>query len=216
MSDTYLVFGSHGSIGETCVSKLNNYGKVIRGTRDIHELDSQLSQVRSIKGAVWAQGVNRSSSISTYDKETFDELIDVNVGFILGTVQVLCNRNLLISGTNLVMVSSIWSSLSKPNKLEYSISKAAVSALARSLSVDLGAQGICVNSIAPGPVESPMTSAQLSPADLSRIIGETPLKRLVTLDEVANLITTLAAGLLAGVTGQEIILDGGWSVSKLV
>ena len=216
MSDTYLVFGSHGSIGESCVSKLANRGTVIRGSRDIEELVSQLSNIKSLKGAVWAQGVNYSSSISTYDKETFAELMNVNVSFIMDTVQILLNRNLLTSGTNLVMVSSIWSSLAKPDKLDYSISKAAVSALVRSLSVDLGAQGISVNSVAPGPVESAMTRAQLSETDVSRIIGETPLKRLVSLEEVANLITTLVTGSLSGVTGQEITIDEGWGVSKLV
>jgi 3-oxoacyl-[acyl-carrier protein] reductase len=216
MSDYYLVFGSHGAIGENCVSKLNNSGTVIRASRNLQELTQQLSIIKSLKGVVWAQGINHSASVSSFDRNSFNQIVDVNVTYIMSTVQVLLEHGLLISGSNLVVVSSIWATLAKPNKLEYSISKAAVSALARSLSVDLGEQGILVNSVAPGPVDSTMTREQLSATDLSRITSETPLKRLVSLSEVANLITALASGALSGVTGQEIVIDGGWSVSKLV
>jgi len=61
-----------------------------------------------------------------------------------------------------------------------------------------------------------MTIANLKPEELERVISESPLKRLVNLNEVASVVCELATGKLSGVTGQEIIIDSGWSVSKLV
>ena len=61
-----------------------------------------------------------------------------------------------------------------------------------------------------------MTIKNLMPEELERVISESPIKRLVTLAEVTSIICELATGKLSGVTGQEIIIDGGWSVSKLV
>jgi NAD(P)-dependent dehydrogenase (short-subunit alcohol dehydrogenase family) len=114
------------------------------------------------------------------------------------------------------VLSSIWSQASRPNKLSYGVSKAAVGGLIRSLAVDLGPMGIHINSVSPGPINSPMTSSLLNLEELERVVSESPLKRLVTLDEVASTVCELVTGKLSGVTGQEIVIDGGWSVSKLV
>jgi enoyl-[acyl-carrier-protein] reductase (NADH) len=61
-----------------------------------------------------------------------------------------------------------------------------------------------------------MTLKNLNPKELERVISESPIKRLVTLAEVTSVICDLARGKFSGVTGQEIMVDGGWSVSKLV
>jgi NAD(P)-dependent dehydrogenase (short-subunit alcohol dehydrogenase family) len=100
--------------------------------------------------------------------------------------------------------------------MSYGISKAAVNGLVRSLAVDLGPLGIQINAVSPGPIDTSMTIANLKPEELERVISESPLKRLVNLNEVASVVCELATGKLSGVTGQEIIIDSGWSVSKLV
>jgi enoyl-[acyl-carrier-protein] reductase (NADH) len=61
-----------------------------------------------------------------------------------------------------------------------------------------------------------MTIKNLKPEELKRVISETPINRLVTLDEVVSTVCGIATGKFSGVTGQEIVIDGGWSVSKLV
>ena len=116
----------------------------------------------------------------------------------------------------LVVLSSIWSQLSRPNKLSYGVSKAALGGLVRSLSVDLGKSGIQINAVLPGPINTPMTVKNLKPTELERLISETPIKRLIKLEEVVSVVCAFATGQMKGVTGQEIIVDGGWSVSKLV
>jgi NAD(P)-dependent dehydrogenase (short-subunit alcohol dehydrogenase family) len=110
----------------------------------------------------------------------------------------------------------MWAQYARPEKLSYSISKAATSAVARSLAVDLGPLGIQVNAISPGPIDSPMTRKNLSREQVERITSEAPLKRFVSLDEVVRIASKFAMGDMSGITGQDILVDAGWSVSKLV
>jgi NAD(P)-dependent dehydrogenase (short-subunit alcohol dehydrogenase family) len=213
---TFLVFGSNGSIGSRCAEQLQNYGVVIKGSRDPLKFDAELEQVGSISGVVWAQGVNSSDSIEGFNALDFNKVIEANVIFILNTTRKLLESKKLSKKAQLVIVSSMWSQLSKPNKLAYSISKTALLGAIRSLAIDLGERGIQVNAIAPGPIDTPMTRENLSSQELDRLVSETPIKRLVTLDEVANALCVFVTGQMSGISGQEIVIDGGWGVSKLV
>ena len=212
----FLVFGATGAIGSACAEKLKSSGLVVHGSRDLRELKGQIDLISSFDGVVWAQGVNTSDSALNFDIEKLRGLIEANVAFILQSLSILLESGKLSQTSQLVMISSIWSQSSRPNKLSYGISKAAVGGLVRSLAVDLGPMGIHVNSVSPGPINTPMTIENLNPAERDRIISESPLKRLASLEDVSSTVCQLASGKLTGVTGQEIIVDCGWSVSKLV
>ena len=210
------MFGSNGSIGSRCAEQLQEFGNVFHGSRDSSKFNLELEQIGSISGVVWAQGVNSSDSIEGFNAIDFNKVIEANVTFILSTTKKLLESKKLTKDAQLVIVSSMWSQLGRPNKLAYSISKTALLGVIRSLAIDLGEKGIQVNAIAPGPIDTPMTRENLSSQELDRLISETPLKRLVKLDEVANTLCAFVTGQMSGVSGQEIVIDGGWSVSKLV
>ena len=212
----HLIFGSNGSIGEATFKNLSENSEAIRAPRNISELQNFILNFEYFDSIIWAQGTNTSDSISDFNLETFNQTMEVNTTYILSTLQTLLKNEKIKSGAQLVVVSSIWSSKSKPQKLSYSISKAATRGLVRSVAVDLGSKGISINAIAPGPIDSEMTNRNLTRNELERIISETPLKRLVTMQEVVKLISIVASGQLTGVTGQELTIDGGWTDSKLV
>jgi 3-oxoacyl-[acyl-carrier protein] reductase len=212
----FLVFGATGSIGAKCVKSLLQCGTVIQGERNFESLVSKIDEISFFDAVIWAQGVNDSDSIVDFEVDDFQAVLHANLIFILETTNKLLKINKINSGSQLVVISSVWSQISRPNKLSYSISKAAVSAAVRSMATDLGPRGIQVNAIAPGPIESPMTRKNLSPEQIAALTEQTPLKRLVTLTEIAEIAALFANGQMSGVSGQEIIVDGGWSVSKLV
>jgi 3-oxoacyl-[acyl-carrier protein] reductase len=212
----YLIFGASGSIGSSCAEKIRLSGSVINGSRDSVELAQQIQMISEFDGVVWAQGINSADSAIDFTRNNYENVMDANVSFILDSLKLLLDAGKLSRNSQLVILSSVWGRVSRPNKLSYGISKAALSGLVRSLAVDLGPIGIQVNAVSPGPVDTPMTIKNLNPEELGRVISEVPLKRLVTLDEVTSLIYELVTGKLSGVNGQEIVVDGGWSVSKLV
>jgi NAD(P)-dependent dehydrogenase (short-subunit alcohol dehydrogenase family) len=212
----FLIFGATGSIGAACMEKLQRSGDITIASRDLEELVRQVSPISSFDGVIWAQGVNAADSAVTFQIDSFMKVMDANVTFVLSSLKVLLDTGKIQSNSQLVVISSIWSQLSRPNKLSYGISKAAVGGLVRSLAADLGQRGIQINAVAPGPIDTPMTITNLNPEELERVISESPLKRLVNLGEVASVVCELATGKLSGVTGQEIIVDNGWSVTKLV
>jgi 3-oxoacyl-[acyl-carrier protein] reductase len=212
----FLVFGASGAIGSACIESLSSVGPVIVGNRDLAEIEEKITSVPFFAGVIWAQGLNHADSYSDFDLHDFERVLSANVAFILNTLKILHQGQKIKPHTQLVVLSSIWGEIARPNKLSYGISKAAVGGLIRSLAVDLGPTGVEINSVSPGPIDTPMTIANLKPAELQRVISETPIKRLVSLDEVAALVCGLATGKFRGVTGQDIIIDGGWSVAKLV
>ena len=210
------MFGASGSIGSACSKNLQSRGTVIHGSRDLMEFEGQVDSISKLDGVIWAQGLNAADSFGNFEADAYENVMDANVTFILRSLKVLMDRGKIQQNSQLVVISSVWSQISRPNKLSYGISKAALGGLVRALATDLGPLGIQINAVSPGPIDTPMTTRNLKPEDLERVISESPLKRLVTLDEVTSLICELAAGNLSGITGQEIVIDGGWSVSKLV
>jgi len=215
-SPTYLVFGSNGTIGSSCAELLKQHGQVVCANRNFTELQDQIDQIQNVSGVIWAQGINAADSITNFDSDVYQNVMDANISFILNSLKLLIGAEILKNGSQLVVLSSVWGQLSRPSKLSYAVSKAALGGLVRSLATDLGPRGIQINAVSPGPIDTPMTLKNLNPKELERVISESPIKRLVTLAEVTSVICDLARGKFSGVTGQEIIVDGGWGVSKLV
>jgi NAD(P)-dependent dehydrogenase (short-subunit alcohol dehydrogenase family) len=213
---SYLIFGATGAIGSACASKLQSNGQIIFGSKDPSDLKNQIDLISEFHGVIWAQGTNIADSPKNFNTDNYDKVIASNVTFILNSLVMLQNKGKLKRNSQLVILSSVWGQLGRPSKLSYGISKAALGGLVRSLATDLGPLGIQINAVSPGPVDTPMTLKNLKPEELKRVISECPLKRLVTLEEVTSVVCELVTGKLSGVTGQEIIIDGGWSVSKLV
>ncbi len=215
-SSNYLVFGATGIIGSACAQKLELDGNVIHGSKNLFELQRQINQISGFDGVIWAQGVNAADDITAFETTVYENVIDANVTFVINSLRVLLDMAKFKDNVQLVVLSSIWGHLSRPNKLSYGISKAALGGLVRSLAADLGPIGFQINAVSPGPIESPMTVKNLKPEEIKRIISETPIKRLVTLEEVSSVVCGLATGKFCGLTGQNIVIDGGWSDSKLL
>lgn len=209
----YLVLGSTGEIGKAICVSLDEFGEVTKAPRD---LPFTFDQTKKFNGVVWAQGANMNDSIEHFSLASFKSILDANVTYTLNTLDFLLRNDLISEKSNLVIVGSIWSQIGRPNKLSYSISKSALTGLVRSVAIDLASRDMAVNLVSPGPIESPMTSANLGKEMLNRIVSEIPSHKLVTMADLTKTICTLVTGGLPGVTGAEIFVDGGWSISKLV
>lgn len=140
--------------------------------------------------------------------ERFDHLLHVNVtGTFLLTK--LCGRAMLVEHRGrIVNISSIVGQRGFRGLALYGATKAALDASTRALARELGPVGITVNSISPGFIETDM-SAGLDERQKERIINRTPLGRLGTAEDVANLVRFLLSPEVSFITGQTIAVDGG-------
>ena len=112
-------------------------------------------------------------------------------------------------GGRIVFISSVATRLSPPDQALFAASKAAGEQLVRSYAREVGARGITVNNILPGPTDTDGFGASSAPTDT--LIARTPLGRLGRPDDIADVVAFLASDAARWITGQSITVDGGLS-----
>lgn len=131
-----------------------------------------------------------------------------------GAVNVLCEfLPQLVSKKrgSVILISSMWGRAGASCEAGYSATKAALIGLAKSLAKELGPSGIRVNCVAPGLIDTDM-NADLNANDIQELIDQTPIGRMGTPRDVAELIAFLASDKAAFITGQVIGVDGGFVI----
>lgn len=156
-------------------------------------------------------GINIIEDVQKIDINNFDKILNLN----LKTPLILCKQACKLmkkNGGKIVNIASIWSKLGKKGRASYIASKSGLAGLSRGLAVDLAKDNILVNTVSPGFVETDLTKKSLSTEQLSSIIKEIPLNRIAQTDEIAKLVCFLCSDLNSFITGQNIFIDGGFSI----
>jgi NAD(P)-dependent dehydrogenase (short-subunit alcohol dehydrogenase family) len=139
----------------------------------------------------------------------WDSCLDVALrGSVLVAVAA-AKRMKAAGGGRIILFSSINGTVSEPESAHYSAAKAAINSVARSLAVDFAADGIAVNAVSPGWVDTPMIAEfveEATPEDLGRI---NPLRRLGRPEELAGVVAYLATDAPTFLTGSTLFVDGG-------
>jgi 3-oxoacyl-[acyl-carrier protein] reductase len=164
----------------------------------------------------WAQGANSADSVFDVDTSKHLELYQTNCVFVLETLRILLNGNLLAPGARLVVVSSIWQRIARQDKLSYIMSKAAVGGLVRSAAVDLAKSGFLINAVLPSVLDTVMTRSNLDAAQIDDVASATGFGRLNTLEDVVGAIQFLCSKQNTGITGQSLVVDLGFSHARIV
>lgn len=111
----------------------------------------------------------------------------------------------------IVNVGSLWGQHGKARRAAYSTSKAGLEALTRVAALEL-APHVLVNTIVPGFVDAGMTRRMLNQAEVEQVCAETPLGRMARAEEIAEAVSWLVSDRNSFITGQRIVIDGGWSI----
>ena len=157
-------------------------------------------------------GIAKVSPLTDVDEAHIDEQFDVNVKGVFFTVQKLLS--LLRNPASILLTSSTAAQQGMAGMSVYSASKAAVRSLARSLSAELIGRGIRVNSISPGPVETPIFGKLGLPSETvgqmaEQILSGVPAGRFGHVDEIAKLAVYLASDESSYIVGEDFLIDGG-------
>ena len=218
-----IVFGANGYLGKSIVDDLLLKGfDVATASRDSKDTDFQtkngFSQIidsgLKFDACIWAQGQNANDTLES--ATSFEAIIDANLTFTINSLRALLENNLLSDNARMVVISSVWQSLSRTNKFSYSVSKSAVEGLVNSFIADYSPRGYSMNAVLPGVVDTPMTRSNLSSEQIKKIEHETPAGKLVSAANVAKTVSWLASPESIGVNGQFIRIDNGWSQIRAI
>ena len=161
-------------------------------------------------------GLSIAGTILELSEEDFDRLVAVNVkGVFLGCKEAIPLMKAQGSGTILNTASQL-GTVGFDRSAVYPATKGAVIQLTRCLALDHATDGIRVNAICPGPIDTPMVrDSGSSPGDaeaiLRRLSGRVPMGRVGTAQEMADVAAYLCSDEASFVTGAAILADGGWT-----
>jgi enoyl-[acyl-carrier protein] reductase III len=165
----------------------------------------------SITGLVHCAATGVHRSISELNVRHFDWTFSLNVRAFFELMKVLLNR--FSERSSVVVISSIGARRALPYYSLVGASKGALEALARHMAVELMPRGIRVNILAPGTVATEVWKA-LPEAEnrIAAAINRTPIRRLVTPEEVASAAHFLCSQASMGIVGQTLVVDGGATI----
>jgi len=157
-------------------------------------------------------GIATFGPFETMDEATFDNMVNVNFKGLFFNIQKA--SPLLNEGASVIINSSIADQKGFPNTNIYAATKAAVRSLARTLSAELLERKIRVNSLAPGPIETPIfdklgVPAEAVPDMKESFAGQNPMKRMGSSNEIAHAALFLASNDSSYITGIDLPVDGG-------
>jgi 3-oxoacyl-[acyl-carrier protein] reductase len=153
-------------------------------------------------------GALRQGLFLTTPSEQIGSLITINLVAPITLTQACARAMSRGTGGAIVGVSSINAIRGHRGVAVYSAAKAGIEGFNRSLARELGPLNIRVNAVVPGFFDSEMT-AEVTDANRQRILRRTPLRRMATVEDVANAVLFLASPSAAVITGQTIVVDGG-------
>ena len=225
-----LIFGGTGALGTAIAQKFSDEGyEVIYGVRKITDGKVQfqvplttgpvpdLLKGQLFDAVVFAQGANINDSVITSSVEDLNRLFEANVSFISENTKALISHNLIKHKGKIVILSSLWEQLTRQDKMAYTVTKAAVGGLVRSMAVDLGnSKGILVNGLLPGIVETPMSRGLLSTKQIENIEAQTPGHKLTVPTDVANAAYLLGCEDNTAISGQSLFVDYGFSIARVI
>lgn len=188
----------------------------------VSEIDRVAAQLREQWGRVDVlfanAGVGAFVPFDAIDEATWDRVHDVNLKGIFFTVQKIVP--MMPAGSAVVLCGSVGGIRSVPGALVYGASKAGLHHMGHSLAGELLPRGIRVNTLVPGPIDTPLPGRSIGvPAEAighvkEMLSNESPMKRMGRPDEAAAAVLFLASSAASFITGTEILVDGGIHATK--
>jgi NAD(P)-dependent dehydrogenase (short-subunit alcohol dehydrogenase family) len=195
-------------------------GRAIACAVDVSDraaVESALTRVRAELGPiailVTSAGIDRFEAFTDISTADWDRVVAVNLGGTFHCIQVALPDMLAASWGRIVTISSSSAQSGTRKMAHYVASKAGVIGLTKALALELAPNGITVNTIPPGFIDTPMARRAEARGDLPSIDAvakQTPVRRAGTPDDIAAACAFLCSDDAGYITGQQINVNGGW------
>lgn len=216
------MFDVLGDQFDAAVAKVQAVGGSVAGVRgsvtddaDLARLAEAASTLGPVSVVVNCAGIIRRVDIETMTADDLAALWQVNVHGTVSVTQLFLAQMIDQGYGKVVNVGSLGSVLGLERRTAYATTKGAVAQYTVSLASEVGRHGIRANVIAPGYVDTDMAGSYIhgDPERTARLLQRIPLGRFATPDDLAGTFVFLASPASDYVTGQVVLVDGGWTTT---
>lgn len=217
--ERFLAAGDQVVVLDRDTSSLAALGDRVTGVQvdvsDRAALAAAAEDIGEVDALVCAAGIQRYGTVVDTPDSVYDEVLAVNVGGVFFACQAFVPR--LPRGGSVVVVASVQAYAAQKSVAAYSMGKGALLSLVRAMAVDHAPDGIRVNAVCPGSVDTPMLRTSAAQFGGGRSTDEVvaewgrshPLGRVATSEEVAEVIYFLSSPAASFMTGADVKVDGG-------
>lgn len=162
-------------------------------------------------------GIGGARSLAETEEADWQRFLDTNLTSIYRLCRALL-PHFRRPGGRIVNLSSVFGFTAFPGSFAYSVAKAGVAQLTRQIAVELAPEGVLVNAIAPGVIETPMTEKRIRNDAWYRkaMCDATPLGRVGRPADISGVVAFLCSEDAGFIVGQTLVVDGGWLGSKFM
>lgn len=235
MNQVAFITGASRGIGLAIANTLNQHGYDVIGTargefnfdpvnknvkmislqlditsrEEVRNLPSKLKEMDLMPNIIINNaGITSDQLFLRMSELDWDKVIDTNLNGVFNITKAFIKHLVKSKSGRVINISSVSGLMGNPGQVNYSSAKAALGGFTKSLAKEVGSRNITVNSIAPGFIDTDMTS-YLNDEAKAEIVKGIPLQKLGSTDDIADLVLYLASEKGAYITGQTISVDGG-------
>lgn len=156
-------------------------------------------------------GINRIAMLENVRNEDVTNTLQINLLAPFRLIQFLAPQMTMRQYGRIVNISSLWSIVSKAGRTSYAMSKTALNGMTRSLAIEFAPFNVLINAVAPGYVMTDLTRQNNTQTEIEKISQSIPIQRLAEPQEIASVVAFLCSEQNTYLTGQTIVVDGGYT-----
>jgi 3-oxoacyl-[acyl-carrier protein] reductase len=181
-------------------------------TKSLEIFFEEINQIAKIDGLVNNAGINILNSIDSVKMTDWERMLAVNLTAPLFLTSSVSKKMKLHNYGRIVNIGSIFGNISKEKRVCYTSTKYGIHGISVSSSIDLAQHNILINTISPGFVMTDLTKKNLTTSEIEDLQTKIPIRRFASTHEITKPIIFLLSSYNTYLTGQNIIVDGGFTI----
>ncbi len=176
-------------------------------------MEQTVKRFGSIDILVNNAGTSITKTAESISEDDWDRVLDLNLRSVFFTAQAAGKVMLQQGSGKIINVASVLGLVAEKQVLPYCVAKAGLLHMTKALALEWARKGVFVNALCPGYIVTELNREQLSNEKIaSHLLGKTPLARFGKTEEMVGAVVFMASNQSDYMTGQAIVLDGGWTI----